>query len=606
MQWSLWAMAGLSLGLSAAPAQEAGAAIVQEQGGTRQKSIALVKQAEAAFYRSDYATTQRLCRQTIKTDPSYSRAYVWLGAAQQKQNQREPALQAFLQVVGLYPKRRTIPPRDYQQDLEYARKKLEELGYPRFYLNEKQLPVSLLIADGKLQYLLPASEAFKPFSETEDDRKTGTTRVRCGEKVLEFRVGSAKIRFNDQEERLSIAPQVRAGRLVVPLRLLQVLGGEVAWDAQRRTINVVTPPCTPKDQNTAGDPTPPTDPTAPIDPPTPDTTPAPTPLATPLSCDFAPQELPAGDGNSIDALAFSPDSSLLASGSWKKDPKWGLGGQIKLWDVRSGKLRRTLAGHGATIKAFAFAPDGKTLVSAGWDQTLIVWDVAAGKPYRLPKAHSAMIVALDFSPDGQKFVSAGTDGQIILWDKRTRQPQRELPSVGQSGKVRAFTFRWDGSSVALIAAGGDDEKVRLWDVHSKLWRTLMDYQGRVTALGFAPDGKTLISASGNRGNRVWRADVAGATLVNALWKQDSQINALAFSSDGATLVTGSDDGALSLWNMGQSKQMCVQPAHKSTVRALAIAPDGTSFASAAADGTLLLWQPGAVEKPKVVEAAAKP
>src|SRR5262249_25718583 len=55
-------------------------------------------------------------------------------------------------------------------------------------------------------------------------------------------------------------------------------------------------------------------------------------------------------------VAFSPDGKTLAVSS-EKDPT------IRLWDLATGKLRRTLKGHGRTVFAIAFSPDGQTLAS---------------------------------------------------------------------------------------------------------------------------------------------------------------------------------------------------------------------------------------------------
>ena len=66
------------------------------------------------------------------------------------------------------------------------------------------------------------------------------------------------------------------------------------------------------------------------------------------------------------ALAFSPDGTVLASGTH--------GGQIILWDLLSGNRINTLNGHTQPIEMLVFSPDGKTLVSTGQDGAIFVWD----------------------------------------------------------------------------------------------------------------------------------------------------------------------------------------------------------------------------------------
>src|SRR5207249_6272615 len=70
----------------------------------------------------------------------------------------------------------------------------------------------------------------------------------------------------------------------------------------------------------------------------------------------------------VEALAFSPDGRMLATGS--------SAGMVRLWDAVTGKELHQLAGHQGGVKALVFSAQGKTLASGGTDTTALVWDVA--------------------------------------------------------------------------------------------------------------------------------------------------------------------------------------------------------------------------------------
>jgi WD40 repeat protein len=71
--------------------------------------------------------------------------------------------------------------------------------------------------------------------------------------------------------------------------------------------------------------------------------------------DFHLRVVSAHLGDSFNAVAWSPDGRLFASGSSDNT--------VRIWDPASGKLLRTLEGHAYSVLSVSFSPDGKALAS---------------------------------------------------------------------------------------------------------------------------------------------------------------------------------------------------------------------------------------------------
>jgi WD40 repeat protein len=172
---------------------------------------------------------------------------------------------------------------------------------------------------------------------------------------------------------------------------------------------------------------------------------------------------------------------------------------------RAGQPRfESPAGLGA-VAALVFSPDGGTLVATGFDTEIRVWEVRTGKlKHRMEEMPLAMFDAV-FSPDGNRLATAGADQAIYLWDTKSWKVARKIE--GQPETVWRIRFSPDGTK--LVSGGmsalsfAAPVKVILWDVASGRQLQAWNAEHRVVGLAFSPDGRQVAVADGSNAVKLW-------------------------------------------------------------------------------------------------------
>ncbi|PLN81768.1 WD40 repeat-like protein [Aspergillus taichungensis] len=288
--------------------------------------------------------------------------------------------------------------------------------------------------------------------------------------------------------------------------------------------------------------------------------------------------------DSVNAVAFSPDSKVLATGSRDKT--------IKLWDTNTGALQQTLKGHSSRVKAVAFSLDGQTLVSGSEDNMINVWDTSAGAVQHSFSDRSGKMTSMDISPNGHLIAFGFNNGTIHLWDANTRVMRQTFKN--HTGAMRAVSISPDGQ---LLVSSSHVGATKIWDISTGAIKdTLKGHFGGVLTVAFSPDGRLI--AFGGSTLYLWNtltSTLKHTIITRECFKRNSDfflensVVVVAFSPNSQVLASGSYDGRLGLWDVTTGALLQVLEGHRSLILAVRFSQDGQMLASSSYDRTVKLW-----------------
>lgn len=261
------------------------------------------------------------------------------------------------------------------------------------------------------------------------------------------------------------------------------------------------------------------------------------------------------------------------------------------------------------VRAVAVAPDGGGIVAAG-DKELLVWRLfvrprggrdgpppvppVAQRPHRLVYGRAATLMAVD--PDGRVLITRDREA-VRVWDFRrlllvhTGEAYGRAPPVvhpgADVGAVAAEARTEDGGGRIALGVGAG---VKLVDRFGRVLADRPDaHPAPVTAAAFGPD--RLATADANGLVKVWRVRPDGGLdhLADLAGHTDA-VTALGFAPDGKTLATGGADRTVVLWDPETGQERIVLTGHGDRLLTVQFNPDGGGLVTVGRDGVVKRWR----------------
>jgi WD40 repeat protein len=209
----------------------------------------------------------------------------------------------------------------------------------------------------------------------------------------------------------------------------------------------------------------------------------------------------------VTAMDFRPDGKTIAVGSGPASRS----GEVKVFAVDSGQLVRDFGEvHSDTVLGLQFSPTGDTIASSAADKTIRLLDVASAQVIRSLEGHTHHVLGIAWQDDGQTIASASADKTVKIWNTETGEQRRTIS--GFSKEITAVAFVQTSNQIVTACADG---QLRLSDTsNGNAIRNFNASGDFLFALAVTPDGKELLAGGQSGSIRFWT--LADANLVHEL------------------------------------------------------------------------------------------
>ncbi|HJX93397.1 MAG TPA: NACHT domain-containing protein [Pyrinomonadaceae bacterium] len=147
--------------------------------------------------------------------------------------------------------------------------------------------------------------------------------------------------------------------------------------------------------------------------------------------------------------------------------------------------------------------------------------------------------------------------------------------------------------------------MNVWDlVSGRRLRILDDDSGWVQAVAMTPDGRRLVSGSGDNIVRLW--DVSTGTCLSRLNGHEGRPMTVAISASGELAVSAGQDGAVRVWDLERGVSLSVLRGHTDQIESVILSHDCRWAISGSNDTTIRLWDLAAKESIAVIRPRRGP
>ena len=265
-----------------------------------------------------------------------------------------------------------------------------------------------------------------------------------------------------------------------------------------------------------------------------------------------------GHTDSINAISFSPDGSILATG--------GLDGVVLTWDPATGEKIAALTGPTDSIEWLGWHPSLPAVLAGDRAGLTWLWNARTGKCAKVYSNHQGPVTAGGFRPNGAEIWTAGEDMILRVWSPKTGQPT--LSVKGVMFHQEPITTGSTSPNGAVIATGDMSGIVKLTKFDDGRGLGQLDAgENSIEGVMFSPDGRWIAVASMGGAATVWNPN---DLKMRCALTHPAGVTCMRWHPKQPLLVTGCVDGAVRVWDVRNGEMLCQLPGHEDVITSVAV------------------------------------
>jgi len=274
------------------------------------------------------------------------------------------------------------------------------------------------------------------------------------------------------------------------------------------------------------------------------------------------------DNTLINAVDFSPDSSLLATAHTNN--------KAYTWNTTNGEQLATLSGHFSWVTDIKFNHTGNQLATASWDNTILLWNTGSDVPVHKFSPHYRPIQNINFSGDDKYLMSLSWDNRLRIWDINKKNLHAVF-KINSPHQVRNAIYNYNDTKIISIGKAAS-----LYTVSPLNTVSIFQHTGfKPTLIALNHDNSLLAASDKNGKIIVW--SLLTEQILYELDKHSTAITKLAFAKSTNYLFSTTAEGIYRVWDMASGKTLHIDNTHRWGITALAINKADTQFATGGMD-----------------------